>query len=153
MGETMVDDASPAQVLRKQIFDECQYNWKLGWRTHLLYLFIIALTVGSSAVSSILALGFPEVDHRLIGSIALIPGICAGVSDRFHLRLKKHWYYRKYDKLNALVRRMDFVLLPEAGLDEIAKVAKDFCRVDTDMSRAWERLEEERDPAKPEGDG
>lgn len=149
----MVDEATRAQQLRAQIYAESKYSLKLGQRTHQLYLLIIALTVGASAVSSILALGFPEVDRRLIGAIALIPGICAGVADRFHLRLKKHWYYRRYDKLNALVRRIDFVLPENPDHDEIASVSKAFCRVDTDMSRAWERLEEERDPEKAEGEG
>lgn len=146
----MADAPMRAKLLRKQIYTECQANLRLGRQTHHLYLLIIALTVGASAVSSILALGFPEADRRLIGAIALIPGICAGVADRFHLRLKKHWYYRKYDKLNALVRRMDFVLPENPNHEEVADVSKAFCRVDTDMSRAWERLEEERDPDKPE---
>ena len=147
----MIDSDNRAEALRAQIEQECQDNLKYGRRTHRFYMSIVLVTVGSSALSAILALGFSkEVDERLIGVIALVPGICAGVADRFHLMLKKHWFYRKYDKLNALLRRMDFVLPRDPSNAEIGKVAKDFCRIDLDMSRAWEHMEEERPIAKPE---
>jgi hypothetical protein len=152
MLDEAADEANRARKLRKQIHKECQHSLHLGQAMHWLYLSLIGLTVGSSALASILALGFyRETGGPIVGVIALIPGICAGVSDRFRLRLKKHWYYRRYDKLNALLRRIDFVLPCNAGHADIARVSKDFCKVDLDMSRAWERLEEEEEhPIKAE---
>src|SRR5215467_6140113 len=103
----MFDALDRERELRHQIHKECKSNQSLGRWTHRAYLSLAALTVGSSAVSAVLAL--TNANRVLVGSMALIPGICAGVSDRFHLLLKKHWYYRKYDKLKALERKMDFV--------------------------------------------
>ena len=145
----MADNAKRANELQDDIDKACRRNLRLGRQTHGAYLTLGVLIVGSSALSAILALGFEGVDRRLIGAIALVPGICAGVADRFHLVLKKHWYYRKYDKLKALSRRMHFIIPPHVTDAEITKVATDLCRIDREMSRAWEQLEEEH--PNPEG--
>jgi hypothetical protein len=151
--DTIEDDAKRAHKLRKQIHKECRHSLHLGQAMHWLYLSLIGLTVGSSAAASIMALTAYDKTGRLVGVIALIPGICAGVSERFRLRLKKHWYYRRYDQLNALVRRMDFVLPPEPNRAQIAKLAEDFCKIDAVMSRGWERLEQDQPDKPDEPDG
>jgi hypothetical protein len=149
--EIVIDTVERAKDLQIEIDGACRRNLRLGRQTHGLYLALGVLIVGSSALSAILALGFERVDRRLIGAIALIPGICAGVADRFHLVLKKHWYYRKYDRLKALSRRMHFIIPPVVTEVEITKAATDLCKIDREMSRAWEQLEEEHPPAQPEG--
>jgi hypothetical protein len=146
----MTDNLERAHELQKEIDEACRTNLRLGRQTHGLYLTLGVLIVGSSALSAVLALGFDEVDRRLIGAIALIPGICAGVAETFHLVLKKHWYYRKHDRLKALSRRMHFTIPPFVTEEEIAKVVTDLCRIDRDMSRAWEHLEEEHPAAGAE---
>ena len=149
--QIMTDPIARAQALQVEIDEACRTNLRLGRQTHGIYLALGLLIVGSSALSAILVLrvGDMEANRWLIGSIALVPGICAGVADRFHLVLKKHWYYRKYDRLNTLSRRLRFIIPPVVTEEEIRKLATDLCKIDRDMSRAWELLEEDRPTEKP----
>ena len=158
----MVDDliraqAKPqltrAEALRAQIEAEAKDNLKYGRRYHKGYIALLILIVGSSALASILALGFDKsVDARVVGIIALIPGICTGVGDRFHFVLKKHWFYRKHDRLNSYLRQLDFVVAQPPADDDIARIARAYSRLDVEMGKAWEHLEEEHPPAEPDDD-
>lgn len=138
----MVEDvAISAERMRAELHSESERFHKYGHQAHHMQILLTTLIVGSSALAAILGLGF-NVDSKIVGGIALIPGMCAGAEDKFRLRSRKNWYYRKYDALVALARQLDFAPKPVTAA-QVAKIAEVWTKVELDMSAAYEKFEGE----------
>lgn len=99
-------------------------------------LILGGVIVISSAATSILALGF-DVDHRLLGVLALVPGIALLIGSQFDLQTKCTWHYRKTDALKELLRNLNFQTSIPPTQPEIAAIGEAYDRLDEQMTREW----------------
>jgi hypothetical protein len=91
----------------------------------------------------------------LTGAIALIPSVCALLSQQIKFQGKSIWHYRKLRALDALERQLS-IETPNATEAEVAAVSKLLTELDSVIDSEWERdfvqdwgwVKEQKDKAK-----
>ena len=135
----MIEDvATRVQRLRSELERERDHYLVLGRYNYCWQITLMLLTVGSSALAAVLGLGL-KVDPRIVGGIALIPGICAGIASQFRVEGKTDWHYRKYDALKALLRQLNYVTPINPSAEEVAGIAATLTKIEAEMTAAWEK--------------
>jgi hypothetical protein len=110
-------------------------------RSYVLGLALLFAAVGSSAVSGML--GLLQVDSRLVGAIALLPGFATLLATTFKFQEKANWYYTRRDHLYDLYNRFAYTGPPEteehsaAALKHIEAIANDWTNINYSLAEKW----------------
>src|ERR1044072_3532871 len=86
-----------------------------------IWLMLIALLASAGA-----GLGglFLDANAKVVGAIALLPGIMALIASTMKYQGKSHWHYRKRDSLSELKLRLLYELPEFPTADNVAAVAR-----------------------------
>lgn len=105
-------------------------------RAYSIGLFFMACAILASVVAAIG--GILQFDPRVVGTLALIPGVIAIVPTNLKLQARANWHYRKKDEAQSLLNVLQYGLSDPPTIDEVKKIAADLNALNRKMGRDWE---------------
>jgi hypothetical protein len=135
----MAEITDRLNALSNELNRECADNRRLAKTCHFWLMLLTGVTIAASASAGLLCLGF-KVDTRIVGAVALIPGIAASIIQQFKLPAKVDFHYRKWDALKALVRRVDYGLPDNPAAKDIREISDALSALDIQMTAEWQQV-------------
>jgi hypothetical protein len=117
----------------------CAENRRLAKTCHFWLMVLTGVTIAASAAAGLLGLGF-DVDTRIVGAVALIPGIAASILQQFKVPAKTDFHYRKWDALRALQRRLRYEMPEKPKVADVARISAALSRLEADMTLEWQKV-------------
>lgn len=124
------------QRLRDEIDGDVALYLKLARRNYGAVYAIVLIGIGSSIAAGLLA--FLKADSQLVGILALIPAAATIILKQLNFQAKANWHYAKTDALKALRLKTDYGLPADYQADDIAAIAAEYGKTNSDFSKRWE---------------
>lgn len=147
-------DVEKATVLLDAMIAECttvaEAALGRGRRYYFISYLLMIMSVGGSVLAGILAL-FAEVSKDWVGTVALVPALCATVAGQLRLVEKGDWHYRRRNAMRKLAR--DFQLERDRGadLDRVAAANDRLSKIEVQFEHEWSQNNAFRFDAEPTG--
>jgi hypothetical protein len=109
-----------------------------GDMLHFLTVLTIGIAVGASAVAGIGGILF-HLDSKIVGGIALIPGVAGVAATSLKLQPKANFHFRKKNSLVGLERRLLYELPEQPSAENVAAISKAWTELDQTTHDAWEK--------------
>ena len=135
----MAEISERLTLLQSELSRECDDNRRLAKICHFWLMLLTGVTIAASAAAGLLGLGF-GVDTRIVGAVALIPGVAASITQQFKLPAKVDFHYRKWDALKALLRRVEYGLPENPRTEDVREVSEALSALEADMTAEWQKV-------------
>jgi hypothetical protein len=137
-GDGMAGEDASAELdaLIAQCTDAMERSKRGGRRYYFAGYGLMLLSVVGSIGAGVLAL-WSEVDRALVGTIALLPALCATVAGQLRLIEKGNWYYLRHRETRALIHRITVARHRASTVDTLAACYADQDDLDGRLGDAW----------------
>jgi hypothetical protein len=110
-------------------------------RARANYLASIFFVWGALLASCLAAVAgvFELMSSKLVGSLALIPGIVSVFPTQLKFQERAHWHFRKKDLLQGIMNEARFGLPDPPSLGDIKHLAEKFTTLNLQMGAEWMR--------------
>ena len=112
---------------------------KRGGRVYYLAGYaLMLLSVAGSIGAGVMAL-WTDVDRALVGTVALLPALCATVAGQLRLVEKGDWFYLRHRETRALIHRITVARLRAPTIETLEASYADQDVLDTRLGELWSR--------------
>jgi hypothetical protein len=114
-----------------------------GKRAYIASFSFMIISVVTSVAAAILGifgnyLGINNIDPKIVGGLALIPGVISIFPTNLKLQGRADWHYRKKDAAQGLLNDLMYCLSVPPSAEEVRKIAKRLTALNLRMGREWE---------------
>lgn len=126
------------QAISRTLTDEIIRHRRLGRRNYAAAFLAMLVIVGSTAAAAISGLLF-DASGRIVGALALLPGLVALAASSLKLQTRSIYHYRCVRGYQALRSKLDFVLPEEPSRAELAELDREIHRFTVAMDDEFDR--------------
>lgn len=108
-----------------------------GRRHYFASYTLMVVSVASSVLAGILALKV-EATKELVGAVALVPALCAGIASQLRLVPKGNWYYHRNRLLQAHARIMLAMNVDKPTRADLDSAIAGLNRIEADLEKEWD---------------
>ena len=108
-----------------------------GKTAYFAAFFFMVLAVLASIVAALGGI-FDLFGNKIVGSLALIPGVISIFPTSLKLQARASWHYRKKDAAQGLLNEIEYGVSDPPLIDEIKAIAAKLSTLNIDMGREWE---------------
>jgi hypothetical protein len=127
------------EQLKADLAAKCTATERQAKSFHFWLMVLTGLTIAASAAAGLLGLGF-GIDTRIVGAVALIPGIAASIIQQFRMPAKIDFHYRKGDRLNALLRKARYEMPPNPTPKQVGELSRALSDLERGMLDEWQQV-------------
>lgn len=132
------DDAGTMLARLARRCDELAQNAKSrGRRYYWVSYALMILSVAGSIGAGVMALWSEAVPREWVGTVALLPALCATVATQLRLTEKGNFSYRRYRAFHALARRVEVARLREPTLDTVDAFNAEHAAINDSLDEQW----------------
>ena len=118
--------------------DESARNAKRrGRRYYFVSYALMIVSVAGSIGAGVMALWSEAVPREWVGTVALLPALCATVAVQLRLNEKGNFAYRRYRAFHALARRVEVARLRAPTLDTLEAFNAEHARINAALDEQW----------------
>ena len=92
---------------------------------------------GFSVGAGVMALWSEAVPREWVGTVALLPALCATVAMQLRLNEKGNFSYRRYRAFHALARRVEVARLRAPTLDTVEAFNAEHAAINDSLDEQW----------------
>jgi hypothetical protein len=131
------DLAGRADSLQVELEKAIQHYRRRARTSYQTAVLLMVFTVGASAAAGLggLLFGWPP---KIVGGVALLPGILSLAATALKPQERANWYYQKKAALNTLRRRLEYGIGEAPSYEDIKTVSEDWSNLDRTMENDWE---------------
>jgi hypothetical protein len=131
------DAAAMLERLAGQCDESAQNAKKRGRRYYFVSYALMVLSVAGSIGAGVMALWSEAVPRELVGTVALLPALCATVAMQLRLNEKGNFSYRRYRAFYALARRVEVAKLRAPTLDTLEAFNAQHAEINDSLDEQW----------------
>jgi hypothetical protein len=118
--------------------DESAANAKArGRRYYFVSYTLMVLSVAGSIGAGVMALWNDAVPREWVGTVALLPALCATVAMQLRLNEKGNFSYRRYRAFHALARRVEVGRLRAPTLETLEGFNAEHAKINDSLDEQW----------------
>ena len=132
------DDAGTMMARLVERCDDLAQNAKSrGRRYYFVSYALMILSVAGSIGAGVMALWSEAVPREWVGTVALLPALCATVAMQLRLNEKGNFSYRRYRAFYALARRAEVARLRSPTLDTVDAFNAEHAKINDSLDEQW----------------
>jgi hypothetical protein len=108
-----------------------------GRRYHIFGYALMIVSVAGSIGAGVMALWSEAVPRQWIGTVALLPALCATIATQLRLTEKENFSYRRYRALDALARRAEIARMRAPTLDTLETFSAEEAELKRLLDETW----------------
>lgn len=135
----MADDDAGRMLARmvERCDESARHARARGRRYYFVSYSLMILSVAGSIAAGVMALWSEEVPRQWVGTVALLPALCATVAVQLRLNEKGNFSYRRYRAFHALARRVEVARLRAPTLDTVDAFNAEQAAINDSLDEQW----------------
>jgi hypothetical protein len=135
----MADDDAEAMLARmvRRCDESALHARTRGRRYYFTSYALMILSVAGSIGAGVMALWSEAVPREWVGTVALLPALCATVAVQLRLNEKGNFSYRRYRAFHALARRVEVARLRAPTLDTVEAFNAEHAAINDSLDEQW----------------